>query len=84
MIRSKDFITHAMKACMGRGGTTPLFLNIVARRRWVVNVTPRKLYSRERTPVTQRAEGPRGGLRIVDKRKISCSYWDSKPGPSSP
>jgi hypothetical protein len=28
--------------------------------------------------------GPRDGLDILEKRKISCPYWDSKPGVSSP
>jgi hypothetical protein len=28
--------------------------------------------------------GPRAGLHVLQKRKISCSYWDSNPGRLSP
>jgi hypothetical protein len=43
------------------------------------NLTPRVLYPRERTQV-----GPRTGLEVSEKRKISCLHHNSNSTPSRP
>jgi len=43
---------HAMKAERESKGTAVLILNLDTRWRWVVNLTPDPLYSRERCPVS--------------------------------
>jgi len=56
---SKDKVhLHAMKAYVGSRGTAPTFLNLVAGCRWLVKLTPRELYLRERTTVPE-ASWPR-------------------------
>jgi len=45
---------HAPKAYTGRRGTAPLILNIGARRRSVVDITPQPLYH----PLDRRLGGP--------------------------
>jgi len=42
---------HAPKPYTARRGTAPLILNIGAKQRSVVDITPRPLYHRQRTPV---------------------------------
>ena len=48
-----------MKAYRGSTGIAPLILNLGTRCRWVVNFTPRPLYSREITPVPIEQEAGR-------------------------
>jgi len=72
--RRKDRVVpvHATKANGGSRDTTPLFLNLGTRRRWVVNLIYRPLYSRERIPVPteQEAEWPPELVwRVLKKRK---------------
>jgi len=66
---------YAMKVYMGsRGGT---------RWRWVVNFTPRPIYTHGKNRGTHRTGG---WVCLVDrlvKRKISCPYRDWNPGPST-
>jgi hypothetical protein len=48
---------------------------------------PRSHYPRGRNPGVHWIEGwkgPRDSLDVLEKRKISCSYRDSSPGPSCP
>ena len=49
-IKCKVIAVHAMKARRGSGDIALLILNLGARRRSVVNITPRPLYPREITP----------------------------------
>jgi len=50
--KSTVFPVHDdMMGPRGSRGITPLILNLSTRWRWVVNFTPRLLYSHERTPV---------------------------------
>src|SRR5215475_3046711 len=59
------------------------FLDLGARRGWVVSTTPRPLYPRERpgTHCIGGWVGPRAGLDVCEKFR---PHWDSIPGPSSP
>jgi hypothetical protein len=70
---------------IGVGGITPLILNLGARWRRVVNLTPWPFYPRVRTPVPIELEAgwaPENFWTVLEKRQISCSYRDSNPGPS--
>ena len=49
--KGKVVPVHAMKAYRGSRGIVPLNLNLDARWRWVVNLTPWQLYPWGRTPV---------------------------------
>jgi hypothetical protein len=77
---------HAKKACRWNRGIAPLILNLVTRRRWVVNFTPRPLCPGERilVPITNRKlirpQIPSGWLW---RKYFSCSCRNSNPGPSS-
>jgi hypothetical protein len=64
---------------VGRG-IAILFLDLGARRRWVVSTTPRPLYPRERpgTQYTGGWVGLRAGLDVCEK---SRPHRDSIPGP---
>jgi hypothetical protein len=64
-------------------GTTVLFLDIGARRGWVVSTMPRPLYPRERpgNHCTGGWVGLRSGLDVCE---ISRPHRDSIPGPSIP
>jgi hypothetical protein len=64
---------------VGRG-IALLFLDLGARREWVISTTLRPLYPRER-PGTGGWVGLRAGLDVCEK---SRRYRDSIPGPSSP
>jgi hypothetical protein len=59
-----------------------LFLDLGARRGWVVSTTPLSLYPREKpgTHCTEGWVGPRAGLDVCEK---SRHHRDSIPGPSS-
>jgi hypothetical protein len=50
-VKGKVFPVHAMRVYRGSRGIAPTILNLGTRWRWVVNFTPRPLYSWERTPV---------------------------------
>jgi hypothetical protein len=52
---------HVMKAYRSSRGTAPLFRNFGSRwrLRWLVNITPRPLYTRERTPLPAEQEAGR-------------------------
>jgi hypothetical protein len=65
------------------GGIALLFLNLGARRGWVVSTTHRPLYPQEilGTHCTGGWVGPRTGLDVCEK---SRPHRDSIPGPSSP
>jgi hypothetical protein len=64
-------------------GIALLFLDLGARRGWLVNTTPRPLYPRDRpgTHCTGVWVGLRAGLDVCEK---SRPHRDSIPGPSSP
>jgi hypothetical protein len=66
----------------GGRGIALLFLDLGARRGWVVSTTPRSLYPRERTGThcTGGWVSPRAGLDVCEK---SRPHRDSIPGPSS-
>jgi hypothetical protein len=65
-----------------RRGIALLFLNLGARREWVVSTTPRSLYPRERlgTHCTGGWVGLRASLDLCEK---SRPHRDSIPGSSS-
>jgi hypothetical protein len=67
----------------GPEGISLLFLDLGARRWWVVNTSPRPLYPRERHGIrgTGSWVGPRAGLDVCEK---SRSNRDSIAGSSSP
>jgi hypothetical protein len=60
-----------------------VFIDLGARRGWVVGTTPRPLYPQERpgTHCIGCWVGPRVGLDVCEK---SRPHRDSIPGPSSP
>jgi hypothetical protein len=64
---------HTVKVCRSSRGIAPLILNLGCRWWWVVNITPWSLYPQERTPVGDWMV-LRGGLDILKKRKITCSW----------
>jgi hypothetical protein len=71
------------KAQRGDRGIALHYLDLGARRGWVVSITPRPLYPRERprTHCTGGWVSPRTGLYVCEK---SRPYRDSIPGPFSP
>jgi hypothetical protein len=71
------------KAQKGGRGIDLLFLDLSARRGWVVSTTPRPLYPQERpgTHCMGGWVGPRAGM---DMCKKFFPHWDLSPGPSSP
>jgi hypothetical protein len=73
---------HAMKTYWGIEGIAPCILDLGTRWRWVVSLTPRPLYPRERAPGTHWIGGwvgPRAGLDGVVKRKIPSPRRESNP-----
>jgi hypothetical protein len=63
---------HAMKTCWGSGGIAPCIINLVARWRWVVSFTPRRLYPRgenRRYPLVRRLGGPQSQFGRGGKEK---------------
>jgi hypothetical protein len=67
----------------GGRGIALLFLNLGARRGWVVSTTPRPFYPRER-PGTHCTGGWMGRRAGIDSCEKSRPYRDSIPGPFSP
>jgi hypothetical protein len=68
---------------MGKWMYSSSILNLSLSWRWVVSITPRRIYPEERDPDTQwlgRWMGPRAGLDAVKKRKVSFPCWESNPG----
>ena len=78
-VKIKFSLEEAMKAQRGSRDTALLFLQHRSWMGWVLNATPRPLYSRER-PSTLGWVGHRAGL---DWCRKSSRYQDSIPGPSS-
>ena len=65
-----------MKAHRGSRGIAPLFFNLDARRRWVVNATPRPLYPWERDPVAGWATGlVLAGAENLDPHRIFFFFY---------
>jgi hypothetical protein len=77
------------RRCIGGGGVAPPFLtSALDGGEWSAS-HPGRFTSWERAPGTHWTGGwvgPRAGLDIVEKRKISCHYRESNPGrqPCSP
>jgi hypothetical protein len=69
-----------------RRGLIPLISNFGARRRWVINNTPRPFYHWERIPIPikYRLGGPQSLSLRFQKRKVPRPKRDSNSGPSSP
>jgi len=60
-------------------GTSPSILNLGTGWRWVTSLMPRPLYLQRKSPWYQLIGGwmgPRDSMKILDKRKISCSCQD--------
>jgi hypothetical protein len=58
-------------------------VEVGTKLRWVVNFTSRPLYLRGKSPFTNRTGGwvgPRAGLDVTEKRKISFPCRESNPG----
>ena len=49
--KGKGASVSVVKACRGSRGIAPRILNLSARRRGVVNITPRPLYPQKSTPL---------------------------------
>jgi len=73
------FPVHAMKEIRGRRGTAPVILNRGGKWMCVVNITPRTLYSRKRTPVKGKVrprtghEGPEGEQRYSSTLSLTSA-----------
>jgi hypothetical protein len=76
---------HAMKAYRRNGSIGPFILNLGAKLRCLVNVTPRLLYHQQRTPVPieYEAGGPWSSSGRLGKEKTSCSCRENKKGDST-
>ena len=80
-IKVKFSLEQAMKAQRGSTGITLLFPNLGARWGWVVNATPRPLYTRERpgTPCTGGRVGPGAGLDGCRKSRPTGTRSPDRP-----
>jgi hypothetical protein len=81
-VKGNDVPVHAMKAYQTISGIVPFILNLHTRWRCLVNFTPWQLYCQERVPGTHGIEGqvgPRAGLDILKKTKISCPCQEFDP-----
>jgi hypothetical protein len=81
-VKVKSSYNRPRRAQRGSRGTALLILDLGGRRGWVVSITPRPLYPRERpgTHCTGGWVGPRASLDVCEK---SRPHRDSIPGPSS-
>jgi hypothetical protein len=81
--KAKVVLLQAMKAYKG----APNLLNPCTRRRWVVSITPRPLYTLEWNEVnywTGGWVGPRAGLDVLEKKKILLlPIFEPRAGQSS-
>jgi hypothetical protein len=83
----KVVTVHTMKKYKVEGGRgiAPLLLNVRARRKWVVNITPRPFYPQLRNTIPVGGSvGPRTCLDVFQNTKISHPYQDTNPGETSP
>ena len=65
---------NAVQAYRESGGMAPLIVSIGARRTWVIILTPRLFYARQRYLGTHWIldwVGPEGGLDVLEKRQTS-------------
>jgi hypothetical protein len=74
-----------VRAYRGSRYISPLILNFGTRWRWLVNFKrrPPNLGKERRCLLNTRLSGPRTELDSLEKRKILCSYQDSKFEPST-
>jgi hypothetical protein len=82
-VKTKFILEQAMKTQSGSRCIVILFLNLGARKGWVVNVTSRPLYPLKR-PGTHCTGGGVGPRAVLDGCGKSHLYRKSIPGPSSP
>jgi hypothetical protein len=78
----KIFPVRAVNSYTACGFIAPSVANLAPRRRWVINCTHRQLYHHPdwNSSVTHWIGGrlgPRKGLPVVKKRKVSCPYRNS-------
>ena len=74
-----------MKAYRGSGGMAPHILNLGARWTWVVSLTHRLLYTRERVASTHSIRGcvsPKTRLRDLGKRYLALAGIQSPTRPA--
>ena len=74
-----------MKVYRGSRRIAPFIINLGSRWKWVVNFTPRPLYSLGNKPRTRWMEEwmeDRAGVDVLEKRKISWLCRDLNPGGS--
>jgi hypothetical protein len=79
-LKEQDTVPWTLSYVLGDGGIAPRILDFGTRWRWVVSVTPRQLYPRERAPGTHWIGGwvgPRAVLDAVVKRKIPSPRQES-------
>ena len=81
--KGKVVTVNAMMAQSRGREANSLILNLSTRWKWVVNITPRPLYSQERTPDQNEQEAgwaPGDRPDVLEKRKDYCLCRDSNPG----
>lgn len=72
-----------MKAYRRSKAMTVLILNLDTRWKWVVSSTPVALYTCKQTYSLGDWVGPRANLDHLEKKKIFCHCWVSKPRSSN-
>jgi hypothetical protein len=70
--KGKNFPVCAMKAYRENGGTAPLILNLSTRWRWVVSLTPWKIYPQGKSP-----QYPLNGM-LMAPHSLCGSFGDEK------